>query len=125
MSSAVEKQRHIDAELVTRAVTSAADCLGLTSAQLAGVIGASAATVSRMRRGQAVIQPGHKYWELALLLVRLYRSLDALCAGDDEVARAWMHNYNHDLNGIPAEMISRIQGLTTTLAYVDSSRAVA
>lgn len=125
MVSAAEEQSHIDAGLVTRAVTNAADNLGLTSTQLASVIGASAATVSRMRRGRALIQPGHKYWELALLLVRLYRSLDAMCAGDDEVARAWMRNYNHDLNGVPLEMISRIEGLTTTLAYVDNSRAVA
>jgi len=119
------EQRGDDAELVTRAAVSAADSLGLTSAQLARVIGASTATVSRMRHGRAQVQPGHKHWELALLLIRLYRSLAAICAGDEAVVRAWMRNYNRDLNGVPADMIDRIEGLTTTLAYVDSSRAAA
>lgn len=114
-----------DAELVTRAVVNAADNLGLTSAQLARVIGASEATVSRMRHGRTVLQSQHKHWELALLLIRLYRSLDAICAGDIEVVRAWMRHDNQDLNGIPVELISTISGLTATLAYVDSSRAVA
>lgn len=119
-----ENQEH-DTRLVTRAVVNAADNLGLTSVQLARVIGASEATVSRMRHGRAALSPAHKHWELALLLIRLYRSLDAICAGDSAVVRAWMRGYNRDLGGVPAEQINRVQGLTATLAYVDSSRAAA
>lgn len=114
-----------DAAIVTQAVIRATDILGLTSAQLARIIGTSEATVSRMRHGRAVLNRQHKHWELALLVIRLYRSLDAICAGDSDVMREWMHHHNRDLSGVPAEQIHSIQGLTSVLAYVDSSRAVA
>lgn len=125
MNPATVEQIRTDTDLVTRAVTNAADSLGLNNTELARIIGASEATISRMRRGQTVLKQQNKHWELALLLIRLYRSLDAICAGDGEVACVWLRHYNSDLNGVPAEMISSVEGLTTTLAYVDSSRAVA
>lgn len=112
-----------DEALLTRAALRAADVLGLTQAELAAVIGVSASTVSRMARGDHELQRGTKNWELATLLVRLYRGLDALVASDEKSLRAWMQNPNHDLNAVPARQIQTVAGLVSTLAYVDASRA--
>jgi hypothetical protein len=62
---------------------------------------------------------------LAALLVRLYRSLDALVGNDDGRRRAWMTTHNDALNGVPRELIQRVQGLVATVAYLDGMRAPA
>ncbi|KAF0190491.1 MAG: hypothetical protein FD165_2659 [Gammaproteobacteria bacterium] len=110
-------------QVLTKAVFRAAEILGLTQAALAKVIGISAASVSRMRAGDYQLDPNGKEWELSALLVRLYRGLDAIMAGDETALRAWMRNPNSDLHKPPVELIANVTGLTQTLAYVDAYRA--
>lgn len=62
-------------------------------------------------------------FELAALFIRLFRSLDAITAGDSQVARAWLRNENRALGGRPIDQIQTISGLTHDLAYLDSQRA--
>ena len=63
-------------------------------------------------------------FELAVLLVRVFRSLDAIAGGDDEVVRAWMRNPNTALGGAPMERIVTVSGLVDVVAYLDARRAV-
>jgi hypothetical protein len=107
--------------VLTRAVLSAANRLGLRNNRLAEVIGTSEATVSRLSAGRS-IDPASKEGELALLFVRLYRSLDALVGGDDSQARAWLHAENSHLGGVPAEQIRRVEGLVDVIQYLDAMR---
>jgi len=65
---------------VAKAMLRAADLLGLTARDLSAVIGVSEATLSRLKHGQGVAGLSGKAYELALLFVRLYRSLDAIRA---------------------------------------------
>ena len=113
------------ATVLTKAVMRASDLLGLKDAELALVIGASPATVSRYKRGMSEIDPDRKTGELALLLVRLFRSLDPLVGSDGEKRKAWMHTPNEALGGVPAALIRKADGLSRTLAYLDGSRAPA
>src|SRR5688500_6050913 len=62
------------AEVLTKAVLSAASRLGLRSRQLGEVLGLSEASVSRAKSGRW-ITPDSKSGELALLFLRLFRSL--------------------------------------------------
>lgn len=115
-----------DPELVlTKATINAAAMLDLTSAELAKTIGVSDATVSRYRSAQASIAPASKPGELALLLIRVFRSLDPLVGSDGELRKAWMHSPNQALNGVPAKLILKPEGLASTLAYLDGMRAAA
>lgn len=109
--------------VLAKATARAAELLGLNGAALASVIGASEATVSRMVRGERPLAPKSKSGELALLLVRLYRSLDALVGHQDDRRLAWMRSPNAALGGTPAELILRAEGLVATVAYVDAMRA--
>ncbi len=109
------------AAVVAKATLSAAERLGLSNRHLASVIGLSEASVSRMQRSRGV-DPASKEGELALMLVRLYRSLDALVGGDDVQARAWMHAMNDHLGGIPAERIRTVEGLVDVVQYLDAMR---
>lgn len=113
------------AAVLTKAVLRAADLLGLKDVELARAIGVSAPTVSRYKCGAAQIDPARKPGELALLLVRLFRSLDPLIGADGEKRKAWMHTRNHALGGVPAELVLQAEGLVRTLAYLDGLRAPA
>lgn len=66
--------------------------------------------------------PATKEGELAVLFVRLYRSLDALLGGNDEQARSWIHAENHHLHGTPADLIRSVTGLMHVTEYLDAMR---
>ena len=99
------------------------ELLGLSRAVLARVLGVSEAGVSRLASGARTIDPASKEGELALLLVRLYRSLDALVGNDAEQRCRWLESYNRGVNGRPVELIERAEGLAGVLAYLDGMRA--
>lgn len=77
--------------------------------------------MSRLQRGRA-LDPQTKEGELALLFLRLYRSLDTLVGGDDEKARLWLHAENAHLRGVPAERIRTVEGLVDVVQYLDAMR---
>jgi Protein of unknown function (DUF2384)./Helix-turn-helix. len=112
------------AAVLTKATLRAATQLGLTNKLLATVIGVSEATVSRMRSGDYTLQRGQKSFELAVLFVRLYRSLDAIVGGDDAVAGSWLKNRNTVLDAEPLALIQTVPGLMNVIQYLDARRAV-
>jgi hypothetical protein len=109
--------------VLTSATLRAAGLLGMTDAEVAQVVGVSGATVSRLRGGQRTIALGSKEAELALLLVRIYRSLDGILGEDREAMRAWFHGKNRHLRGVPAELVRKTDGLVHVLEYLDAMRA--
>ncbi len=119
-SDAVSREQTV----LTRAVVRAAERLGVTAKTLAAVIGVSEATVSRLRNNAAVLERGSKPFELAILFVRLFRSLDAIVGGDEAVARAWLQSTNTVLGASPAERIRTVTGLVDVIAYLDARRAL-
>jgi hypothetical protein len=125
--SAVLKQIPLataEGTVLTKATLRAAERLGLAANALSGIIGLSEASLSRMRSGRYQLEPGSKPFEIALLFVRLFRSLDAIVGGDDKVASAWLQNDNRTLGGAPAQKIRSISGLVDILAYLDARRAL-
>ncbi|RYF71279.1 MAG: DUF2384 domain-containing protein [Comamonadaceae bacterium] len=110
-------------EVLAKATARASQLLGLSGAALARVLGVSEATVSRVLKGEKPIKPESKEGELALLLVRVYRSVDALVGTDDAKRRAWMEGHNKALGGQPCKLVERADGLVATLNYLDGMRA--
>lgn len=107
---------------VSKAVVRAAALLGLTQAELATVLGLSRATVSRLVAGRYLLQPGRaKEWELGLLFVRMFRSLDALL-GHGAQARAWLTTDNGVFGGPPLAEIRSAAGLVRVVQYLDGVR---
>lgn len=110
--------------VVSKAVMKAAERLGISGRALGGILGLSEASVSRLKRAELTLSPGEKSFELALLFIRLFRSLDAITGGDETVAKAWLRNENTALGGIPLDKIITIAGLSDVLAYLDARRAL-
>ncbi|QMW23924.1 antitoxin Xre/MbcA/ParS toxin-binding domain-containing protein [Sandaracinobacteroides saxicola] len=117
------RPRSADDALISRAVARVAAFWHLTNAQLGAILGLSPASVSRLRAGAYTVKPGEKPFELALLLTRLFRSLDAFMGSDDAAARAWLATPNLDLGARPLDLLPSITGLIRVADYVDDHRA--
>ena len=109
--------------VVTNASLRAAERLGVPQTVLGRIIGVSDASVSRMHAGAYALAPGEKSFELAVLFVRLFRSLDAMAGGDESVARAWLRNPNLALGAEPLTLMQMVTGLVQVVAYLDAHRA--
>ena len=117
--------------VVTKALLRAAETLGLSQKELARTVGVSEATMSRISRRRtalessraaSLIATSRKEGELALLLLRVYRSVDALLGGDAQKVRAWFAAENTHLGGIPRERVQTAEGLVTVALYLDAMR---
>jgi Protein of unknown function (DUF2384) len=110
--------------VLAKAVLGAAGRLGVSNKALAGIIGLSEASVSRMGSGTYTLAPGVKAFDLAVLFVRLFRALDAIVHGDEAVARTWLRNENAALGGKPLALIQSVPGLVHAVSYLDARRAL-
>ena len=111
------------AVLSLRSQARAAARLELSNRVLAAVLGLSEATVSRMGAQAYELDPEGKPYELAVLFLRLYRSLDALVDGDLTAARAWLRNENTAFGATPLSQIATVTGLVNVIGYLDARRA--
>ena len=110
--------------VVGKAVVRAAEALGLTGAELARTLGLSDASVSRLKAGTFALEPSSKAYELALLLIRLFRGLDAMTGGEEPSARGWMTSANRAFaDQSPRNLIQSVTGLVAAVEYVDAARA--
>ena len=109
--------------VLTKAAMRAGARLGLSGKLLSDVLGISEAQVSRMRNGEADLSEKTKAFELAALLVRVFRSLDAIVGGDEAAAKAWITSENTALGARPIDRMVSIQGLADVVTYLDARRA--
>ena len=111
--------------VLTKATLRSAGLLGLSNSVLAKAVGLSEASISRMSSGAKALEAGSKPAELAALVIRVYRSLDALVGNSDEHRRLWMTSFNRALNATPKEAIQSAEGLVRVVTYLDGARALA
>ncbi|MGB6155093.1 MAG: antitoxin Xre/MbcA/ParS toxin-binding domain-containing protein [Castellaniella sp.] len=112
------------ATVLTKAVARAATRLEVSHRLLAKVLGVSAPTITRLYNGTYKLDDRRKEWELALLFVRVFRSLNSI-VGDEDTARKWLNSNNHGLNGRPIDLIHQTEGLVRVVHYLDASRGLA
>lgn len=109
-------------QTLSKAVVKAAVLLQLKQNALSKMLGMSTSTASRLHSGTYLLSPERgKEWELALIFVRVFRSLDAVL-GHGNAARQWLQGNNLALNGRPAELMENTEGLVRVLHYLDAHR---
>ena len=120
-------QPHIENKQVvlTKAVQNTAVYLGLSNTRLSRIRGLSPATISRLNAGTFLLSMEKKEWDFAVLLLRLFRSLDSIVGGSSEAARAWLSGDNVAFTGWkPVELIEKTEGLVHVVSYLDAIRGV-
>jgi hypothetical protein len=105
-----------------KALVRAARALGLSQGELGEVLGTSAASMSRTFAAERGVEPASAEGRLALLFVRIFRSLDALVGGDQDKARAWLRADNRHLGAQPLRLLSSAAGLVHVAEYLDALR---
>lgn len=122
MGNTLKKTNAEAAATLTKAVKNVAGLLHLKQSSVAKILGVSTATVSRLFAGTYVLsQERSKEWEFAVLLIRLFRSLDAVLGHGDN-AHKWLSGNNLALAGRPVELVETTEGLVRVLHYVDAHR---
>lgn len=108
---------------LSTAIVRIAEFWSLNNAKLGLILGLSAPTISRLKRGATELDPASKSFEAGQFLLRLFRGLDALLGSDDAAARRWLDTPNLDLGGKPIEKLDTMRGLIELCDYVDFHRA--
>lgn len=109
-------------QVLSKAVMKAASMLNINQATLASILGISRPTVSRLFNGKYSLSTARKTeWDLAILFLRVFRSLDAL-VGHGDNARQWLGGYNKALNAKPIDLLVKIEGIVHVLTYLDAHR---
>ncbi len=110
-----------DQALVTRAALNAATELGLSKRALADILGVSPSKLDRARAERASFSG--KDYELALLLIRIYRALYAILGGNREQMQHWLNTPNRHLQDTaPLEQLGRLEGVVMVMRYLDAMR---
>jgi transcriptional regulator with XRE-family HTH domain len=110
------------AEILRKATTRAAAALKLKNQELAKLLGVSASTITRVMEGRPI---EGKAEELAILFVRMFRSLDAVLGGDADACQKWLHAENTHLGDRPVQRIQSVEGLVHVTQYLDGMRGKA
>jgi hypothetical protein len=108
--------------VLRKALLRMAENLELSRRELCAILGLSEASLSRLYDEKRFINPQSKEGELAAMLLRLYRSLDALFGGNQAQCRLWLRSENRHLSNTPILLIQSIEGLITTITYLDAMR---
>lgn len=113
---------HRDAVL-TKALNNLVSAYELKGKDIAQILGISEASATRLSNGKRLIAEHSKEGELAVLLIRLYSSLNALVGNDPIKAKAWLNSPNQYFAGTPPmEHIKRLEGLAEVVHYLDAMR---
>ena len=120
MATIVAAATGTKATVLGEAVLNAGARLGLSPQEVGRIIGRNRTTI--VRNG---VDPATPNGQLAMLLVRIYRSLHVLVGGQDDEMRHWMHTRIRSLQGIPVEMIRDVSGLVRVAEYLDAIRGKA
>ena len=108
--------------VLTKAICNVARLYDLTGKELSDIIGISESSASRLNLGKKFISPYTKEGEMALLLIRIYRSLNAMVGNNHDKAKAWLNSKNNYFQNTPMEEIKTISGLISVLNYLDAMR---
>jgi hypothetical protein len=107
-------------QVVTQATVTAAERLGLDPPALAGIVGLPEAAICRMQCLDHLLEKGSEPLQRSLLLLRLFRTLNAMANGDCDIAKAWLARHHDELGAIPVERMQTADGLDEVLTLIDN-----
>lgn len=108
-------------EALSLAVRRAAEFLDVSQNRLALILGLSTASVSRLMNGRYQLDPARAEWQLAVLFIRMFESIDSLTGSRDDLSRQWLTGENDALHGRPIDLITKIPDFVRVVHYLDAA----
>ena len=110
-------------KVLTKSIVNLTAQLGLSRQELSVILGISEATLSRIfTKESSYIDPHSKEGQLAILFLRLYRTLAAHFGGNVQHCELWLRSNNKHLEGIPIQLIQSVEGIVIVVQYLDAMR---
>lgn len=106
--------------VLSKAALNAAKHLGLSGVELAKLLGTSEESASQLAAAERFLNPNSPEGERALMLIQIFRSLDALVGGDADARFSWMNAHNLAIGDLPRHAMQTLSGLKHTRAYLNS-----
>lgn len=108
-----------DAHILAKALLRASAELGLTREQLASAIGTDSDGIAQIS-DQMHLDSQSPSGQLAVLVIRLARSMRAQCNGDEN----WIHNFmrtpNSMIGAVPCEAVTTEDGLRRVVYWLET-----
>lgn len=120
--AALHGDRSAEARVLAKPLLRGAALMDLPGRAVSEIVGISASSLSHIRNGKLRLDPAAKEGQLALLLLRVFRSVDAIFGSDSEAVRRWLRSDNRHLAGVPLELLRTPQGLVHVAGYLDARR---
>ena len=106
--------------VINKAFNNACHELGLTNKDKGIMLGLDPSTLAR-KKGIG-FSPESITGQLQLSFIRLYRSLFAIAGGDNAFMKHWYKTDNKALNGSPAILCLKIEGVVRSNQYLSAMR---
>lgn len=107
--------------ILNKAIFRVAEQLRISRGELSIILGISEPSLSRYSSSNNnYINPSSKEGHLAVLLIRLYQSLDTFFGGNTHQCQLWLRSENKHLKNKPIELIKSIEGLVLTVQYLEA-----
>ena len=109
------------AKVLTVAALRAGAALQLSDDELAQVIGVEKHAIVHFKIGQEMISVNSGAGLRCQMLIRMFRALEHLVGGDQEMCRQWLRSHNETAGGDPAEVIANPDGLRQITEYLEAN----
>lgn len=109
-------------QVLTKAICNLSRFYAFTGKDLSDILGISESSATRLHQGKKTISAHTKEGELALMLLRIYRSLNAILGNNHEKAKAWLNSDNSYFSKKPMDEMKTISGLISVVHYLDAMR---
>jgi uncharacterized protein (DUF2384 family) len=124
LNQKIEPSKADRVRVLCQATVTVAERLRINSTQLGLILGVSQPSASRLIAGRYQLSEKTKEWEMAVMLVRLFRSLFSIVGNDDQLAKDWLHSKNRAFDDqTPLNVIQKAIGLVDICSYLDAYRA--
>ena len=102
-------------EILAEGYLNAGKSLGFKTRDLGEILGGDRKALSRNK-----LDTQSKSGEIAMMFIRIYRSLFVLMGGNVEQMQVWMHTRNSHTGGVPSDQVRTLVGLVTVMEYLDA-----
>ena len=114
-------EKTAQANVLATAINNLKVNINITNQDLSDILGPHRNTITRqLQSGE--LEPKSKQGQLALLLIRAYRSLFTLNGGNKKAMIHWLKTDNYHIQGIPLEAMKDVGGLVRVVNYLDAMR---
>ena len=117
--------KETDSQIIMTALVKIHEIYGIPQNIISNIIGVTSSKFSKLKNHHngIDISPESNEGKLALYLIKVFRSLEAIFSRNENLCTKWISNPNSDFNNqTPIDLMADIMGLIRIITYLDYHR---